>query len=297
MKLIPYNFPLVREATIKLAPVGRCIYCSATGENIVLTDEHILPDGLGGDLVLPRSSCKDCAAKTSRSELHLQREVLRYVRGVASVRSRKRKSDPPEAAVKLDSPDLTDEQKRTVNDSAPFMLLFPVTDALPTSLGGPLRLPDAALRIAVFGDTDWIEKGRKRIGGNGSFRFGNRLHAGIMGQALAKIAHAYACAALGPDAFTPFLTDYIRSNEPPLDLGNIGIFPSEGSHDGLHYLDLQIADAPVQSVLGVGRQKLLVAYIRLFATRPSPGILVVVGKPNAAAIEGLKTMNLGEFSI
>jgi len=291
MTLTPYLFPLVREGTTNLTPVNCCIYCAVAKEDSDLTDEHILPDGLGGDLVLPKASCKDCASKTSRAELHFLREVLRYVRGVAGVRSRKRKSARPEVAVKMGDATAVEEQL-AVDETAPFMLIFPITHALPTRLGGPAQPPDARLRLALFGDDNWIEKARKWIGGKGGFRFSNRLHAGIMGQALAKIAHAYACAVLGPEGFTPFLASYILAKEPSLDLENIGIFPSEGIQDAMHYLDLQIANVPVQTAIGVASQEFIVAYIRLFASRPSPSVLVVVGKPNAAIAPSLKKMNL-----
>jgi hypothetical protein len=41
---------------MKYSPVGKCIYCGKveTAQHR-LTDEHILPSGLGGDLLLPKS--------------------------------------------------------------------------------------------------------------------------------------------------------------------------------------------------------------------------------------------------
>ncbi len=43
-------------------PVGRCIFCGS--EKGTMDDEHIIPFFLGGRLVLPNASCKDCAKKT-----------------------------------------------------------------------------------------------------------------------------------------------------------------------------------------------------------------------------------------
>lgn len=261
-----------------------------------LTDEHIIPDGVGGDLVLPKSSCKSCAAITSRAELHLLREVFRFVRGVVGLRSKKRKSPRPVVSAKFEEASNTEEQELDVNDTAPFMLAFPVTDDLPARLGGKPLPPDTALRLAIFGDRDWVERAGKWMGRNGSFKFGTRFHPGIVGQALAKIAHAYACAVVGPDGFHHELTEYILTPEPPMFLGNIGIFASEGVHDdALHYIDLLIADAPVQTAVGVGLQKVLVVYIRLFAARPSPSILVVVGRPNGVLDPPLQQLDLGRL--
>ena len=39
-------------------PVGRCIYCGAG--DCALGDEHIIPQALGGNMILPAASCHDC---------------------------------------------------------------------------------------------------------------------------------------------------------------------------------------------------------------------------------------------
>src|SRR3712207_8495388 len=63
-------------------PVGRCIYCdaeryapdSARG----LAEEHIIPYGLNGDLVLPEASCRRCERITGRNDsLMLKGEIGR----------------------------------------------------------------------------------------------------------------------------------------------------------------------------------------------------------------------------
>jgi len=55
-------------------PVGCCIYCgTAAGE---LTKEHIVPLGLGGNLILPKASCRVCAAITGDVERFCLRPML-----------------------------------------------------------------------------------------------------------------------------------------------------------------------------------------------------------------------------
>lgn len=39
-------------------PVGRCIYCGTKEGD--LTDEHIVPFALGGNMILPKASCIPC---------------------------------------------------------------------------------------------------------------------------------------------------------------------------------------------------------------------------------------------
>ena len=66
------------------APVGHCIYCGSRewspGCNRKLGDEHIVPEGLGGKLILPESSCKSCEKITSKFELEWLRSSFFAVR-------------------------------------------------------------------------------------------------------------------------------------------------------------------------------------------------------------------------
>jgi HNH endonuclease len=50
--------------------IGRCIYCGSTNQ---LSDEHVLPYGLGGALVLKKASCRDCSKVTAALEERLLR--------------------------------------------------------------------------------------------------------------------------------------------------------------------------------------------------------------------------------
>ena len=56
--------PVPHRMTI--GPVNRCIYCGATG--VELTDEHIVPKGIGGRLELLQSSCVPCQRKIQPME-------------------------------------------------------------------------------------------------------------------------------------------------------------------------------------------------------------------------------------
>ena len=48
--------------------VGKCIYCGAEG--VQLTDEHIIPEALGGELVIEKASCDLCQGQTHAFEGH-----------------------------------------------------------------------------------------------------------------------------------------------------------------------------------------------------------------------------------
>ena len=69
-------------------PIGRCIYCGAS--DVPLSDEHAIPYGLNGGLVLKRASCERHAAITSRIELRTLRGVLGRARARLRLKSRRK---------------------------------------------------------------------------------------------------------------------------------------------------------------------------------------------------------------
>ncbi len=73
--------------THRFKPVGACIYCGATQGR--LTEEHIVPKGLGGTLVLPDSSCDPCAKLTSQFEMKVLRGFLDRGRQSLGIKGRK----------------------------------------------------------------------------------------------------------------------------------------------------------------------------------------------------------------
>ena len=57
--------------------IGKCIYCGSVDN---LSDEHILPRGLGGPWKLLKASCKECADITSGFERDVLKEFFMLVR-------------------------------------------------------------------------------------------------------------------------------------------------------------------------------------------------------------------------
>jgi hypothetical protein len=54
--------------------IGRCIYCDASG--VALSDEHVIPFALNGNLVIEDASCEDCRKLTSANEGIIARRML-----------------------------------------------------------------------------------------------------------------------------------------------------------------------------------------------------------------------------
>ena len=78
--------------------VNECIYC---GSKSNLTDEHIIPYSLKGWVVLPKSSCTDCARITSMIE-SLAKE-LRPVRRAINAGSRHKTDHPAKCNISLET--------------------------------------------------------------------------------------------------------------------------------------------------------------------------------------------------
>jgi len=64
----------ILKAIATFEAAGHCIYCGT--KQGPLSDEHIVPFGLGGTLVLPKASCKACATETAKLEQVIQRMML-----------------------------------------------------------------------------------------------------------------------------------------------------------------------------------------------------------------------------
>jgi hypothetical protein len=77
-------------------PVGYCIYCGIDAE---LTDEHIIPFGLGGREILPEASCKTCANETGRVEHRVLRGMFWPIRLRQKVQSRRPAPDTLKASI------------------------------------------------------------------------------------------------------------------------------------------------------------------------------------------------------
>jgi hypothetical protein len=102
--------------------IGRCIYCGSTDN---LTDEHIVPYGLGGNLELPKSSCKECAKITSKFELAVLRGSMRPARIYREIQSRKNHANAPtHYAITIEIENTTKTINVPIKDY-PILVIFP----------------------------------------------------------------------------------------------------------------------------------------------------------------------------
>jgi hypothetical protein len=256
--------------------VNRCIYCGASE---VLSDEHIIPLGLGGTWVLPKSSCPTCAKKTSSFEHTCQRTMLGPLRMYYDLPSRRKKQRPKKLPLKVKlTPDAEWSFIDVAQEIYPFLIMFPSLST-PDELSGQTTVGERGAAVRTF----WIR--------GASFRDGliphlealaAELHvAAIMPTAegrvpeffrmIAKIAHAFTVAELGIDSFSPFLKPVICDADTSNSVQWIGGHKhTEPSGAALHDLSFYSDTATPPDLVAVR--------VRLLALLETPTYLVAVGR-------------------
>ena len=107
--------------------VGHCIYCGSTHQ---LSDEHIIPLGLGGRLVLPLASCSPCSTKTSKIERTCLRTMYGPLRMLYGLPTRRRRSRPESLQLKVKRMEESEwEYVPVAQDRYPFLITFPYFEA------------------------------------------------------------------------------------------------------------------------------------------------------------------------
>ena len=107
----------------KYEPIGHCIYCGSTNS---LSGEHIVPYGLGGNLILPMSSCKNCAEITSRFELAVLRGSMLPTRVYREIQSRKEHKSAPKTYPLVVERNNEIETIEVPLDEYPILVTFPI---------------------------------------------------------------------------------------------------------------------------------------------------------------------------
>ena len=188
----------ILPATVTFSPVGRCIYCGTKdGE---MTDEHVIPFGLGGNVVLPKSSCKACAKETARMEQTIQRMLLGPFRVRLGLPTRRPKERPQHLEIQI----LKDGKAIKKNVSpADFPLIYHTAQLpSPRILSGlpPTNKLDYEM-VGIFNDDAATKKFMDKPG--------DAISVGVFEpfvfyRFLAKIAHSFAIGRLGMAHFKSF---------------------------------------------------------------------------------------------
>lgn len=271
---------------VRYPAVDRCIYCGATEPPGAsrFTDEHIIPLALGGNLILPRASCTDCAAIINREietpVLFKEWGYLRIKRNFPT-RSKKKRATRREYVThtRLDGRPM----QIPVRDYTCPVPLYKFKQA--RILNGLPRGDDNfhwTMEILSTPDEE-AEMQRK-------FPEWNRRHSILMqpyqfARLLAKIAFSYAVAEYGLGAFRPLVVDIIRGRSDDYFYSVGGELEIQAAiPGGDHVTDIKV-------LFRSTRQALLIVDVRLFSQIRTPAYHIVVGEidldnpPHAAAFE------------
>lgn len=254
--------------------MGHCIYCHA--ENVPLGAEHIVPEGLGGAIVLPAASCRKCERVTSGFETSCIQNMFNVIRYHAGIPSRSRHIRNPSAPLYLEIGESTSISRKPLSDHPVHfaMFTFPPPDlllGLPPRTGGKIQ----------GGYWYHSDENRSRI----LKKFGAK--AGITNikmdppaflRMLAKIAFSYAHAEIGGRNLSKdtlaliFRNKYHRKFQRHIG----GSYIIEPATDNLHELDLYQEEVSGGSRLIRSKRYLWVVRVRLFAKYGAPTYHVVV---------------------
>ncbi len=257
----------------KYKSVGICIYCGSSAYSNdeperKLGDEHIIPLGIGGTLILPEASCQKCEKTTSLFEshcigrlFHSARPHMPFARGRGRLKRDRVATRVGRAGTEVKIP---------VSEHPGMLVMFKfdvaaaITDFNPApAFGGQ------AVICPIVQDF-----GRKVDKAKG-VHFALNFPAESFGRFLAKIAHSYAVAELGVNGFVPCLKS-VLVGEAPYD------------HDLCRFVGSSLIEEPIGTQnheIGIvprtsfSRKVLIVVRIRLFSRFPMPTYYIVAGTP------------------
>lgn len=251
-------------------PVWKCIYC---GDEVgPFQTEHVVPRGLGGSHILPRSTCERCRKETKKLDDHALREVFGRLRIGHNIHT-----DHPKERPNAFSIWEGDKEEREIVITA--QKLPKASWALPL-WGPPGILLNKKPNETWAGAIDArVEAGdAKSVLATGSGRKPVRFHLNkvsphLFARWLAKIAHGIAVGELGYGAFMPLLPEFIRfgsqypsylvgcpsRNKPPPASGIVRVAP------------------PIVETDTIDNEYLVVG-LRFFAHLGTPDYKIVVGK-------------------
>ncbi len=253
--------------------VGACIYCKKTRD---LSDEHVVPYGLGGGIVLKDASCQSCAKITRKFEGRVLRGFMHRVRTVASFPTRHPKERPTSVPITI----FGREGKKTVS--------IPVADALafvhlPVFKRAAFLEPRSynsgidVVRLETIGFGQPPDQLAKALGAN-RLQDSNTIDAVSFARMIGKIGYGLAVAFHGLSALEEvFVLPAILGEREDIGMwvGSCDFVP-EAEHQGATHA-LATKTSPVVFG-GPNTECLIVSMVKLFANVHPTCYEVVVGR-------------------
>ena len=261
-----------------------CIYCRAKRD---LSDEHIIPFGMGGRLLLPKSSCRTCSTITSEIERTCLRKMYGPLRLLYGLPSRRAKNRPVTLPLKVRR--RAGDEWTVVSvpqDRYPFLVTFPYF-SIPGLLAGEEQenaLGPVTDRIWIRGaspshDFNFLLASLGHELGVHEIQPASDLDVAAFCRLLAKVAIGYVAAKRGVSEVPLALTSMVIDNK--LEGCRHFIGSSDSDEPAVNRLH-DIATATFRPI------NVPVVRIRFLAKLGTPTYWVALGKdrhrPSAAAI-------------
>jgi hypothetical protein len=179
---------------------GRCLYCLETPPIAEMTDEHIVPEAIHGNIKIKGGACTPCARQSNKDyENEVNNNDLRIPRLLLGLVGKNKKAKKPD--LRHLPPVYAGDITKGGNEQR--LLNFPV-ELYPKnfSLMG-FQLPGLLAGIDRGGELNGFRLRIFNIGGKGltnvttSVQYTN----GLFAKTIAKIAYCYAVGELGLDGF------------------------------------------------------------------------------------------------
>lgn len=263
--------------TIRLPAPGSCIYC---GSSDTLSDEHVIPLGLGGRLVLTDASCQACSRITSAFERKVLRGFMGPARITANFPTRRKKSRPASRSVSL-LRGTTYEEVIGPSGEVPALLQLPTlaTAGILTGAVGTSGVKIVGIETISYGPRpdEFVLKHSAS-----GFRQSDNLDVSSFARMLAKIGYSYLVGALGPmplDEVTVLPLILGVADDPSHCIGSAAFSTEAETKGAQHVLRPEYYESSEPS-----QPRLLGARIKLFADCGATGYDVIVRKvPRGAA--------------
>jgi hypothetical protein len=259
------------QATKVYDPVGLCIYCGSVDD---LTDEHVVPYGLGGRHILPQASCRDCARITGEFEGHVLRGLWWLTRATLGYPTRRKKEMPKE--YRLNVTTKGGETKELVLGPEEKFAMAGFPEYAPPASVSNYKYTHGIMmtghRLVGFGDVVEVLVKKYDVQTiNGSLSYKGTTFPRM----LAKIAYGFAVGSFGIDAFEQvYVTDSILDKKD-----DVGMWVGGDDRPSTkESADLESKQQNAVSMM-VGDDRDIYFRIRLFAFCPhSPAYRVRVAR-------------------
>jgi hypothetical protein len=268
------DIAVMGEARRRIQGIGRCIYCGSTDS---LSREHVIPFGLGGDLVLRDATCPTCANETSKLELRLLRGHWWPYRQFLGLPSRRAGEVVPDVSVTINRSDGTRQSASLPMTKQSVAMIFDFDP--PSILKGKMRndSPNAS-RVAMknltaFPSVVQVDGSDYRLRVDEKLEIPINYDAADLCRFLAKVAHGYAISRRGMDCCSEFLL-------PQLILGKTEGAQSFVGGSSSALLGHRLPGCGLHAMMDRVNNGFVTVYIQLFRDRgdPPPIYEVVVGR-------------------